>query len=35
MNKSDMTGLGKTVEVYAKALSDMHRELYRFFRSAT
>ena len=25
------TGLGKTVEVYAKAFPDMHRELYRFF----
>jgi ketosteroid isomerase-like protein len=24
-------GLGKTVEVYAKAFPDMHRELYRFF----
>src|SRR6202008_2411093 len=23
-------GLGKTVEVYAKAFLDMHRELYRF-----
>ena len=23
--------LGKTVEVYAKAFPDMHRELYRFF----
>jgi predicted ester cyclase len=25
------SGLGKTVEVYAKAFPDMHRELYRFF----
>ena len=25
------TGLGKTVEVYAKAFPDMHRELYRVF----
>ena len=25
------TGLGKTVEVYAKAFPDMHRELYRIF----
>jgi len=25
------TGLGKTVEVYAKAFPDMHRELYRLF----
>jgi hypothetical protein len=25
------TGIGKTVEVYAKAFPDMHRELYRFF----
>jgi ketosteroid isomerase-like protein len=25
------TGLGRTVEVYAKAFPDMHRELYRFF----
>ena len=25
------TGLDKTVEVYAKAFPDMHRELYRFF----
>ena len=25
------TGVGKTVEVYAKAFPDMHRELYRFF----
>jgi ketosteroid isomerase-like protein len=25
------TGLGKTVEVMAKAFPDMHRELYRFF----
>jgi len=25
------TGLGKTVEVYAKAFPDMHRDLYRFF----
>lgn len=25
------TGLGKTVEVYAKAFPDIHRELYRFF----
>ena len=25
------TGLGKTVEVYAEAFPDMHRELYRFF----
>src|SRR5258705_5407192 len=25
------TGLGKTVEVYAKAFPDMHRKLYRFF----
>jgi ketosteroid isomerase-like protein len=25
------TGLGKTVEVYAQAFPDMHRELYRFF----
>jgi predicted ester cyclase len=25
------TGLGKTVEVYAKAFPDMHRELFRFF----
>jgi ketosteroid isomerase-like protein len=25
------TGLGKTVEVYAAAFPDMHRELYRFF----
>ena len=25
------TGLGKTVEVYAKAFPDMHRELYRFY----
>ena len=25
------TGLGQTVEVYAKAFPDMHRELYRFF----
>jgi ketosteroid isomerase-like protein len=25
------TGLGKPVEVYAKAFPDMHRELYRFF----
>jgi hypothetical protein len=25
------TGLGKTVELYAKAFPDMHRELYRFF----
>ena len=25
------TGLGKTVEVFAKAFPDMHRELYRFF----
>ena len=25
------TSLGKTVEVYAKAFPDMHRELYRFF----
>ena len=25
------TGLGKTVEVYAKAFPDMLRELYRFF----
>src|SRR6266436_5772249 len=25
------TGLGKTVEVYAKAFPDMHRQLYRFF----
>jgi ketosteroid isomerase-like protein len=24
-------GLGATVEVYAKAFPDMHRELYRFF----
>jgi ketosteroid isomerase-like protein len=24
-------GLGKTVEVYAEAFPDMHRELYRFF----
>jgi ketosteroid isomerase-like protein len=24
-------GLGKTVEVYAKAFPDMHRELFRFF----
>jgi ketosteroid isomerase-like protein len=26
-------GLGKTVEVYAAAFPDMHRELYRFFNS--
>ena len=26
-------GLGKTVEVYAKAFPDMHRELYRFFNA--
>jgi ketosteroid isomerase-like protein len=25
------TGLGKTVEVYAEAFPDMHRELYRLF----
>ena len=25
------TGLGKTVEVYAKAFPDMHRDLHRFF----
>ena len=25
------TGLGKTVEVYATAFPDMHREVYRFF----
>src|SRR5579872_2070733 len=25
------TGVGKTVEVFAKAFPDMHRELYRFF----
>jgi hypothetical protein len=25
------TGLGKTVEVYAKAFPDMHRDLYRVF----
>ena len=25
------TGLGKTVEVYAQAFPDMHRELYRVF----
>jgi ketosteroid isomerase-like protein len=25
------TGLGKTVEVYAQAFPDMHRELFRFF----
>jgi ketosteroid isomerase-like protein len=25
------SGLGKTVEVYAQAFPDMHRELYRFF----
>src|ERR1700690_2001955 len=25
------TGLGKTVEVYAKAFPDMHRELFRVF----
>lgn len=25
------TSLGKTVEVYAKAFPDMHRDLYRFF----
>jgi predicted ester cyclase len=25
------TGVGKTVEVYAKAFPDMHRELYRSF----
>ena len=24
-------GLGKTVEVYAKAFPDMHRDLYRFY----
>ena len=28
------TGLGKTVEVYAKAFPDMHRELYRFFNAS-
>ena len=28
------TGLGKTVEVYAKAFPDMHRELNRFSASA-
>jgi ketosteroid isomerase-like protein len=27
------TGLGKTVEVYAKAFPDMHRELYRVFNA--
>jgi ketosteroid isomerase-like protein len=27
------TGLGKTVEVYAKAFPDMHRDLYRFFNA--
>lgn len=26
-------GLGKTVEVYAKAFPDMHRELFRFFHA--
>jgi ketosteroid isomerase-like protein len=30
---SGPTGLGKTVEVYASAFPDMHRELYRFFNS--
>jgi ketosteroid isomerase-like protein len=30
---SGPTGLGKTVEVYAAAFPDMHRELYRFFNS--
>ena len=25
------TGLGKTVEIYAQAFPDMHRELYRIF----
>ena len=27
------TGLGKTVEVYAQAFPDMHRDLYRFFNA--
>ena len=27
------TGLGKTVEAYAQAFPDMHRDLYRFFNA--